>query len=408
MLVNSCRCCENKNLKSVISLGMSPLANNLLNDELQQDELFPLEMLYCPECHYCQLSCVVPPEKLFDTYLYTSSTTKSFRNHFEKAAESYVKRFNLTSNSYVLDIGCNDGIALMPLKDLNINVIGVDPATNIVKLTREKGIETIHGYFDETIVDDVLNKYGKIDLITASNVFAHSADIKQITNSVFKLLKEDGCFIIEAQYLYDTINDLTFDNIYHEHVSYWSVTSIVNFFTNLGYSVVDVEHIDTHGGSIRVYVKNKNKEVSPNVFSFLQKEKEFGLTDFEVYKNFANKIQQVKTNVKTNFDKFKNIGLKIVGYASPAKATTSLNYYQIDNNYIDYIIEDNNFKHGKLLPGVRIPICSKEKLSSNPPDIIVIMAWNFAEEIKKNNTDLLLRGIKMISIKDLQVEYNIT
>jgi SAM-dependent methyltransferase len=407
MLVNNCRCCENKNLKSVISLGMSPLANNLLNDETQADELFPLEMMYCPECNYCQLSCTVPPEKLFDTYLYTSSTTKSFREHFEKAAESYVKKFNLTSDSCVLDIGCNDGIALLPLKNLNVNVIGVDPAANIVKLTREKGIETIHGYFDENTVNEVLNKHGKIDLITASNVFAHSADIKQITNSVFKLLKEDGCFIIEVQYLYDTINDLTFDNIYHEHVSYWSVSSIVNFFTKLGYSVVDVEHIDTHGGSIRVYVKNKNKEVSSNVSTFLQKEKEFGLTEFEVYKNFSNKIQQVKTNVKKNFDAFKNIGLKIAGYGSPAKATTSLNYYQVDNKYIDYIIEDNKLKHGKLLPGVRIPICSKEKLSTNPPDIIVIMAWNFAEEIKKNNMDLVARGIKMVSIKDMQSEYNI-
>jgi nucleoside-diphosphate-sugar epimerase/SAM-dependent methyltransferase/quercetin dioxygenase-like cupin family protein len=387
-----------EDLKPVISLGLSPLANNLLDSLDQEDELYPLEMMYCPESHNCQLSYVVPAGKMFDHYLYVSSTAKSFRDHFEQAAEQYINEFNLTSDSLVLDIGSNDGIALKPLQDKGIKVLGIEPAKNIAELATANGINTLNEYFTDETVSKLESK---ADLITASNVFAHADKLDSIAHAAFNALKENGTFVVEVQYLLDTIKDLTFDNIYHEHTNYWSVTSINNFFNRLGYNVYKVEHINTHGGSIRVYV-NRGGEVQPSVAEFLQNESDFGLTDYKTYLDFAKRVEAAKTNVNKNIKALKDQGLTLVGYGSPAKATTSLNYYGITSNEIDYIVEDNQLKHNKILPGVRIPIYSKDKLNEKLPDVIIVMAWNFVEEIKKNNQDLIDKGVKFISIKDLQ------
>ena len=391
-------------LRPVISLGMSPLANNLLDSMEQPDELYPLEMMYCAESHNCQLSYVVPANKMFDHYLYVSSTAKSFRDHFEQAAEQYIQEFNLDENSLVVDIGSNDGIALVPLKDKGVKVLGIEPAKNVAIIAQEKGIDTISTYFNTTTAVDILNNYGQVDIVTASNVFAHADGLEEIANAVFKMLKNDGVFIVEVQYLLDTIKDLTFDNIYHEHVNYWSVTSIKYFFNKLGYNVVKVEHINTHGGSIRVYVKNQGHNVDSSVELFLNNEIEFGLTNYQTYLDFAKRVEHAKNNVTRNIKSLKDQGLTLVGYGSPAKATTSLNYFGITSNEINYIIEDNSLKHNKIIPGVRIPIYSKEKLNEDLPDVIIVMAWNFFEDIKRNNQDLISKGIKFISIKDLQNE----
>jgi len=235
-------------------------------------------------------------------------------------------------------------------------------------------------------------------------MFAHSDNLDEIVKGVFALLKDNGCFIIEVQYLLDTINDLTFDNIYHEHVNYWSVTSLNNFFSRLGYQICKVEHINTHGGSIRAYIKDKTASQDKSVTEFLQKEDKFGLNKYETYLNFADKVREAKSNVINNIKTLKDKNNTIVGYGSPAKATTALNYYGIDSNDIQYIVDDNPLKHNKLLPGVRIPIYGKDKLKEKMPDIIIVMAWNFIEEIKNNNKDLLDKGVKFISIKDLQIK----
>ena len=395
----TCRGCNSTNLKLVISLGLSPLANNLLNSLEEKDELYPLEMVYCPNCHNCQLSYTVPAEKMFSHYLYVSSTAKSFRDHFEQVAEKYIKEFNLNSDSLVIDIGSNDGIALKPLKDRDIRVLGVEPAKNIAEIAISNGIPTINNYFNAESIKNILDK---ADLITASNVFAHADGLDEIANAAFSILKPNGRFIIEVQYLLDTIKDLTFDNIYHEHVNYWSVISLRNFFNRLGYVVSKVEHINTHGGSIRVQIGHSETEIDSSINEFISNELEFGLTEYDTYLEFAKKVEQAKANVNANIKKYKDQGLTLVGYGSPAKATTSLNYYGVKD--IDYIIEDNTLKHNKILPGVKIPIYSKDKLNEKLPDIIIVMAWNFVEEIKKNNQDLIDKGVKFISIKELQNE----
>lgn len=390
-----CRSCGNTHMKKVISLGKSPLANNLLDSQDEKYETFPLEMDYCSECHNCQLNYVVPANKMFDNYLYVSSTSASFRKHFEDAAIKYINKYNLNNESLVIDIGSNDGIGLKPFKERGVKVIGVEPASNVAKIANDNGIPTINSYFTENTF-----KEEKIaDIVTASNVFAHADDLKEITKNVFNVLKDNGTFIVEVQYLLDTIKDLTFDNIYHEHVNYWSVTSIKNFFNKLGLLVVDVEHIDTHGGSIRVYVK-KSGYISGNVVDFLSKEKEFGLLNYQTYLNFSDRVNKSKINILDNIKKLKKTTNTIIGFGSPAKATTALNYYGLTYNDIKFIVEDNSLKHNKFMPGTKIPIVSKSEIKDNESKVI-ILAWNFAEYIKENNKQLIDNGIEFISIKDL-------
>ena len=393
----NCRCCDSKNLKRVISLGYQPLANNLLTSANERDEVFPLEVNYCHDCYNCQLSYTVEAEKLFSHYLYLSSTGASFVDHFKEASKSYVKEFNLNKDSsQIIDVGSNDGIALKPFKDLGFkNILGIEPAKNLAEIANKSGIKTIQGFLNKDLIRKINER---ADLILASNVFAHVDDIKLMSECFFSLLKKDGVLIIEVQYLLNTLLDCTFDNIYHEHVNYWSVLSLNNFFNKQDAKLFKVEKINTHGGSIRVFItKDKNKETDKSVEDFINREKELGLDKFQIYEEFSKKVHQIKNNVKKNITDLKTNKKTIVGYGSPAKATTALNFYNISKE-IDFIIEDNSLKQEKFLPGVKIPIKSK-KFLKDKPDYLLVLAWNFFEDIKKNNKDL---AKNIISIKDLE------
>ena len=259
-----CRCCGSKKLKRVLSLGYQPLANNLLNNEKEKVQTYPLELNVCEECFNCQLSVSVSSTEMFSNYLYQSSTTKTFREHFELAAKKYVKEFNLDKDAYIIDVGSNDGVGLKPFVDLGFkNVQGVEPAKNLADLANKNGINTFHGYLNDKAMRPIKNG---ADLLLASNVFAHADDLKSMAESMRELIKPEGKIIIEVQYLLNTIQDLTFDNIYHEHMNYWSLSSLNNFLSTLDLKIFKAEKIDTHGGSIRVYVKNhKNIKVDKSV-----------------------------------------------------------------------------------------------------------------------------------------------
>ena len=392
-----CRSCGNNKLKRVISLGYQPLANNLLRKKDEKCELYPLEVNYCDNCHNCQLSVAVDPKKMFSNYLYTSSTSSSFREHFITAAKNYVKEFKLKpKKSYIIDIGSNDGIALKPFKDLGFkNILGVEPAKNLAKLANKNKIKTFNGFLEKKNIKNIKKN---ADLILASNVFAHSDNLKEMAECMMQLLSKKGTIIIEVQYLVDTLKDLTFDNIYHEHYNYWSLTSLINFFKQFQVKVFRVEKIDTHGGSIRVYIsKDKNKKIEKNVKGLIKQEEKFGIKNFKTYENFGKKIYKIRENVIKNLNNLKKNKESIIGYGAPAKATTALNFFGISKE-IDYIIEDNKLKHKKFIPGVKIPIYSKDKISKKE-SLVLVLAWNFFELIKKNNKGL---AKKFISLKELQ------
>jgi len=393
----NCRSCGNTKLKRVVSLGYQPLANNLLKKKDEKCELYPLEVNYCPQCHNCQLSVAIDPKKMFSNYLYTSSTSKSFREHFINAAKKYTKDFKLNKKkSYIIDVGSNDGVALKPFRDLGFkNILGIEPAKNLAKLANKNKIKTFNGFLEEKNLKKIKKN---ADLILASNVFAHSDKLKEMARCMLSLLNNKGTLIIEVQYLLNTLKDLTFDNIYHEHYNYWSLTSLINFFSQLSSSIYRVERINTHGGSLRVYIKNGKKiKIENSVKNLIQEEEKFGIKKYQTYKKFAEKVYKIRENIRKNILNLKNTNNNIIGYGSPAKATTALNFFGISNE-LECIVEDNKLKHGKYLPGMRIPIVSKERIKTKS-DCALVLAWNFFDEIKKKNSDL---AHKFISIKDLE------
>ena len=392
-----CRSCGNTKLKRVISLGYQPLANNLLNKKYEKTDLYPLEMNYCDKCHNCQLSVAVDPKKMFSNYLYTSSTSKLFRNHFIEAAKKYIKKFKLTpKKSYIIDIGSNDGVALKPFLDLKFKkILGIEPAKNLAKLANKDKIKTFNGFLTEKNIKKIKKK---ADLILASNVFAHSDNLNEMANCMIKLLSEKGTIIIEVQYLMNTLKDLTFDNIYHEHYNYWSLTSLVNFFKKYKVKIFKAEKINTHGGSLRIYIsKNAKIKINNSVLKILKEEEKFGLKKVTTYIDFGKKIEILKDRVTANIKILKNKYNSIVGYGAPAKATTALNYFNIKDE-LDYIIEDNPLKKGKFVPGVNIKIQNKQK---NQPkiDCVLVLAWNFFNDIRDKNKSL---SDNFINIKSLE------
>ena len=393
-----CRSCGNIKLKRVISLGYQPLANNLLNKKDEKCELYPLEVNYCDRCHNCQLSVAVNPKKMFSNYLYTSSTSKSFREHFVNAANKYIKDFKLNKKkSYIIDIGSNDGVALKPFKNLGFKkILGVEPAKNLARLANKNKIKTFNGFLEGNNLKKIKKN---ADLILAANVFAHSDKLKEMAECMFKLLSKNGTIVIEVQYLLNTLKDFTFDNIYHEHYNYWSLTSLINFFNQYDAKIYKVERIKTHGGSIRAYLKKGKKiKIENSVRELIKVEEKFGIKKYQIYQEFAKKVYKIRENIRKNILKLKSKNAKVIGYGSPAKATTALNFFGISNE-IECIVEDNKLKHGKFLPGMNIPIVSRSEIKEKP-DYALVLAWNFFDEIKKNNSDL---AKKFISIKDLEI-----
>ncbi len=392
-----CRSCGNTNLKRVVSLGYQPLANNLLRKANEKCELYPLEVNYCENCHNCQLSVAVDPKKMFSNYLYTSSTSKSFRDHFINASKKYVKDLKLNKKkSLIIDIGSNDGVALKPFLEMGYkNILGIEPAKNLAKLANKNKIKTFNGFLEKKNLKKIKKN---ADLILASNVFAHSDKLKEMAECMLKLLGKNGTIVIEIQYLINTLKDLTFDNIYHEHYNYWSLTSLVNFFKQFDAKIVRAEKINTHGGSLRVYIKkDKKAKIESSVKKMLNDEEKFGIKKFKTYQDFGKKVYKIRENIIKNFKKLKENNSLVVGYGAPAKATTALNFFGVTKE-IDFIVEDNKLKHNKFIPGVKIPIKKKSAIK-NKKNTIVVLAWNFFQDIKKNNSEL---SNTFINIKDLE------
>ena len=392
-----CRSCGNTELKRVVSLGYQPLANNLINKKDEKCNLYPLEVNYCDKCHNCQLSVAVDPKKMFSNYLYTSSTSKTFREHFIEAAKKYYKELSLNKKkSYIIDIGSNDGVALKPFLDIGFkNVLGIEPAKNLAKLANKNKIKTFNGFLEKKNLKKIKKN---ADLILASNVFAHSDKLKEMAECMLSLLSNKGTIIIEVQYLMNTLKDLTFDNIYHEHYNYWSLTSLVYFFNQFKAKIFRSEKVNTHGGSIRVYIKKDKKvKIEKSVKKMLKEEEIFGIKDFKTYQKFGEEVYKIRKNVLKNIKKLKDKNKTIIGYGAPAKATTALNFFGISEE-IEFIVEDNKLKHNKFIPGVKIPIKNKSKIKDKK-NILLVLAWNFYNEIKKNNKDL---SDNFVNIKELE------
>jgi len=378
--------CDGSHLIKVWSFGETPLANAYVDpaEASEPDLFFPLDVYFCEDCHLVQLCDIVDPEVLFSHYQYVSSTSSSFRAHFDAYAMHIIDRFHLTEKSFVVDVGSNDGVLLKPFQKHGVRTLGIDPAENVAKLAIADGIDTRVAFFTPDIAKEIVDEHGKADIITANNVFAHTDDVNGFVQSVKELLAPEGVFIFEAQYLGDLIEKNLFDIVYHEHLCYYHVTPLVTFFARHGLEVFDVELVGTHGGSIRVFVQGKN---GPNaresrLNDLLKNEEQYGLNSINPYRHFAERIQENKERLHKIIREIKAEKKRIVGYGAPAKLTTLMYAFGLNGNDIEYIVDDDKImKQGKLTPGTRIPIVAPSILATDKPDYCLILAWNFAEVI---------------------------
>lgn len=397
---DTCLICNSKDVTRYLSLGESAFANSYVKKrELHNREpKAPLDVYFCNNCKLVQLLDIVDRGLLFKTYYYFSSTSPVLVNHFESYAKDVVSMFPSQSKKLIIDIGSNDGILLKPFKDLGCDVLGIDPAVNISKQMKKSDIETLWEFFGSSLVPTIQKKYKKPGIICANNVLAHTDMIHDILEGVRLLLDETGIFIFEVQYIRDLLNKNEFDNTYHEHICYYSLMPIIYLLNMHNMSVFDVKHVETHGGSLRVFASLATSKipVSSSVEEMLNQEKEAGLDTLETYLKFAKIPSQNKNTLRKMLLQLKHKNKKIVGYGAPAKAATLLQYCQIGPEIIDYITDAAPSKQGLFLPGVHIPIVSPSVLSSNTPDYIVVLAWNYAENIIKKESWFRKNGGKFI------------
>ena len=298
---------------------------------------------------------------MFEDYFYLSSVNKGLVSHFENLAKK------LSSSSFLLDIGSNDGILLKPLKSMGIKSLGIDPSINVGKIANDNGLETLISFFNSSSVEKIINDYGKTDTIVASSVFTHIENPKQFAIDIKNLIQKNGFLILEVEYLSNFIKNIQFERFYFDRPFYYSLLSIKILFQQVGMSLVNVEHIDIHGGSIRCYIKNSKDEKSTSLVEDILKKEKLHL-NIETFKIFQKKIKKETTNLKEKLNYFKRSKKKVIGYGAPARVSTITNFANIDYSHIDFIIDDNPLKQDRYTPGTHIPIISRQKSKSNNVD----------------------------------------
>lgn len=384
----NCRMCGSSNLYKFLDLGFTPPADQFRRkDQIKEPDIYyPLDVHMCDDCGLVQLGYVVSPEVLYrNDYPYESSTTQTGHRHWEGFSKSVVNKFKLTQEDLVVDIGSNVGVLLSEFKKNNVRVQGVDPAANIVMLARERGINTICDFFNSETVEQICNEMGLASVITATNVFAHVHDLDGFMMNVKKLLNEEGIFIFEAPYFRNLLSENEYDTIYHEHLSYLSVKPLIPFFGKFDLEVFDIEQMDIHGGSFRVFVGKKSARlVSARVGKMLEEEQSLGMYDHDTLDQFSNRVAANKRELTWLLHSLKNKGKRIAGVSAPAKGMTLLNYCGIDRSILDFVTEKSTLKIGRYTPGAHIPVVPDTDLFVYKPDYVLLLAWNFADEIMKN------------------------
>jgi SAM-dependent methyltransferase len=400
MKLERCRICKNEKLEKILDLGEMPLANAFLDkNQLSQKEIsYPLRVVWCKSCGLLQIDEIVPPEILFRNYIYVSGTSEALRKHFEGLATEVVTNFKLNSESLVIDIGSNDGTLLKEFKKFGLKVTGVEPAVNIVKIAEENGIKTINDFFSEDVAKKIVRENGKAEAITATNVIAHTNDLDKLLKGVSHLLKDDGVFVIEVPYLVDLLEKVEFDTIYHEHLSYFAVRPLKIFFDEHDLQIIDIRIVKIHGGTIRVFVSKKKSRynINKNVNQLILLEKEKKMHEVTVYKKFAERVEKLKEDLVSLLQKLKSENKKVIGYGAAAKGNTLLNYYHIGPELIEFIADLSPMKQNKFTPGTHIPVYRPERIYEIKSDYMLILAWNFADEIMKQQSKFKEMGGRFI------------
>lgn len=396
----ACRYCNATLSESFLNLGIVPLANSFLKQEQKNKEEFvcPLVLTWCRQCALVQLTHAVPPELMFSNYLYVSSTTQTFKRHFAEYAKAVKERLGNRKNVLAVDIGSNDGLLLSSYQNEGLRAVGIEPARNLSDLANENGLRTINRFFDADAVKQVVSEFGKAGVISANNVFAHMDRIQEVCKNMRELLTDDGMIVLEFPYLAVMLKEMLFDMVYHEHLSYISITSLSYLMNQFDFEIFDLAQVASHGGSLRVFIQKKGgvHKSSPEVKKYLEEEKKAGFHSASVYIDFAKRVYEVKKNVLQWIGEAKKEGMMISGYGAPAKANTLISFCGLTQREIEYIVDDNPLKQGCLTPGSKIPVVPLEHLNQKPTDYVIIFAWNFASEIIRKIQHLQHKGVKFI------------
>lgn len=398
--VTQCHMCHGSDLFLVLDLGHHPPSDAFLRPKqlLDQEVHYPLRLISCRRCGLLQLDYIVHPEILFQRdYPYESSTTKTGREHYYSMAADIVKSFPAPKGSLAIDVGSNVGVLCQGFKNFGYKVLGVDPSDTAGQKAMANGIETIVDFFNESVAERIYEKYGSARVITATNVFAHIYELDSTVRGMEKLLAPNGVIAVESPYALDLINNLEYDTIYHEHISYLSVKPIRGYLKRLGLELFDLKKALIHGGSLRYYIGHKGKHpVKRIVGEYIVQEEKTGLYSEKKLKNFASKVVKHKMALTSLILDLKNKGKTIVGISAPAKGNTLLNFCNLDTHYLDFLTEKTEVKIGRHSPGMHIPVYSDDYLLKKKPDYALILAWNFADEIMTNLSEFKKQGGKFI------------
>lgn len=396
----NCRFCGREEIFRFLDLGKMALANSFLTREelgAVAEPICPLDVFFCEECGLVQIGHVVSPDALFKDYIYFSATSDLVHRHAAYLAQSFQRRFDLSPQALVVEIASNDGTVLSYFKKSGVNVLGVEPASNIAAVAREAGITTINEFFHAESAAVVKQEYGGADVILARHVFAHVPDIHGFVQGLADLLSPRGAIAIEAPYLIDFVEKNEFDTVYHEHYSYLSVRAMSHLFVRYGMELFDVEQVAIHGGSLIYFIGHAGAHtVSDNVQTMIDAELAKGLDKKETYVSFAERTARIKEEILTLLRDLKASGKRVAAYGAPAKGNTFLNYCGIGTDLVAYTVDKSPYKQNLYTPGMHLPVYHPDKLAQDMPDYVLLLAWNFADEIIVQQKEYLDKGGKFI------------
>ncbi|MDF0672722.1 MAG: class I SAM-dependent methyltransferase [Nitrospira sp.] len=386
METQSCLFCGAPLRKTFVDLGMHPLCESYVSEEKlnQMEPFYPLHVYVCEKCFLVQLHEYVSPAEIFTEYAYFSSYADSWVQHAKRYTEMIIGRLGLTEKSFVVELASNDGYLLQHFVAEGIPVLGVEPAVNVAEAAREKNVPSLVKFFGLNTANEVVAERGKADLVLGNNVLAQVPDINDFVGGIKLLLASRGVVTIEFPHLMRLMHENQFDTIYHEHFFYFSLMSAERVFAAHGLALFDVEELPTHGGSLRIYGRHADDETQPvteRYWELMRREKEVGFDRVETYALFGEQVKETKRKLLEFLIEAKRKGKTIAGYGAPGKGNTLLNYCGIRQDFIDFTVDRNTYKQGKYLPGTRIPIFAPEKIRETKPDYVLILPWNFKDEI---------------------------
>lgn len=395
-----CRSCGHRALPTILSLGMTPLANALVAtpDPVQPEACFPLTLTFCPACTLVQLRETVPPEKMFRSYPYFSSFSDTMVRHASDLAERVTRRRRLGSDHLVVEAASNDGYLLRNYKNAGINVLGIEPAENVAAVAvKEHGIPCRSEFFSAELANQLRKEGYAADVFHAHNVLAHVPDLNGFVRGIRTLLKDKGLAILEFPYLLDLVEHVEFDTIYHEHLSYFSLTAVQNFLRRHDLRLVDAVRVPIHGGSLQVHVvPGEQGPMTSAVGELLEAEDAWGVDRLESYLEFGQRVATLRDELRALLKSLKDSGARIAAYGASAKGTTLLNYCDIGRETLDFVVDRSTVKQGQYTPGTHLPILPPERLLEEMPDHVLLLTWNFADEILKQQDAYRQRGGRFI------------